>query len=48
MQDILSSDRRDARPSPTSTVSRVGAIGASFGGYTVYWLMGNSGDRFAR
>ena len=26
---------------------RVGAIGASFGGYTVYWLMGNAGDRFA-
>ena len=24
----------------------VAAIGASFGGYTVYWLMGNSGDRF--
>lgn len=26
---------------------RIGAIGASFGGYTVYWLMGNGGDRFA-
>lgn len=24
----------------------VAAIGASFGGYTVYWLMGNSADRF--
>lgn len=23
------------------------AVGASFGGYTVYWLMGNAGDRFA-
>jgi len=26
---------------------RSAAIGASFGGYTVYWLMGNGGDRFA-
>ncbi|MEM8710510.1 MAG: prolyl oligopeptidase family serine peptidase, partial [Planctomycetota bacterium] len=25
---------------------RTGAIGASFGGYTVYWLMGNHEDRF--
>jgi dipeptidyl aminopeptidase/acylaminoacyl peptidase len=25
---------------------RVGAVGASFGGYSVYWLMGNGGDRF--
>ena len=25
---------------------RVAAIGASFGGYTVYWLMGNHVDRF--
>jgi dipeptidyl-peptidase-3 len=24
----------------------VAAVGASFGGYTVYWLMGNGGDRF--
>jgi dipeptidyl aminopeptidase/acylaminoacyl peptidase len=27
--------------------NRSAAIGASFGGYTVYWLMGNGGDRFA-
>ncbi|MAD34620.1 MAG: peptidase S9 [Planctomycetes bacterium] len=27
--------------------ARVGAVGASFGGYSVYWLMGNGGDRFA-
>lgn len=27
--------------------ARIGAVGASFGGYSVYWLMGNSGDRFA-
>ncbi|MBL8890676.1 MAG: S9 family peptidase [Planctomycetaceae bacterium] len=26
---------------------KVGAVGASFGGYTVYWMMGNAGDRFA-
>lgn len=26
---------------------RVGAVGASFGGYSVYWLMGNGGDRFS-
>ncbi len=26
---------------------RVAAIGASFGGYTVYWLMGNHRDRFS-
>lgn len=27
--------------------ARVAAVGASFGGYSVYWLMGNGGDRFA-
>ncbi len=27
--------------------ARSGAVGASFGGYTVYWLMGNAGQRFA-
>jgi dipeptidyl aminopeptidase/acylaminoacyl peptidase len=27
--------------------ARCAAVGASFGGYTVYWLMGNAGDRFA-
>ena len=46
MQDILS-----ATDSMTSEAyidrERVGAIGASFGGYTVYWLMGNHRDRFA-
>ncbi len=26
---------------------RTGAIGASFGGYTVYWMMGHAQDRFA-
>lgn len=45
MQDILAAtdalmaDRRIDR-------KRVAAVGASFGGYTVYWLMGNHADRF--
>ncbi|MEZ6197801.1 MAG: S9 family peptidase [Planctomycetota bacterium] len=26
---------------------RVGGIGASYGGYTAYWMMGNAKDRFA-
>lgn len=45
MKDILS-----ATDSMTSEAyidgDRVGAIGASFGGYTVYWMMGNHRDRF--
>ncbi|MFN9788757.1 MAG: S9 family peptidase [Pirellulaceae bacterium] len=46
MRDILSST--DAlRSEPFIDAKRVGAVGASFGGYTVYWLMGNSGDRFS-
>ena len=45
MQDILAST--DAMMAdPTIDRKRVAAIGASFGGYTVYWLMGNSGSRF--
>ncbi|MBX3420387.1 MAG: S9 family peptidase [Pirellulaceae bacterium] len=45
MQDILSAtDGMIAQPSIDA--QRVAAIGASFGGYTAYWLMGNSGDRF--
>ncbi len=46
MTDLLSvCDAMQARP----YVDRVrsAAVGASFGGYTVYWLMGNGGDRFA-
>jgi dipeptidyl aminopeptidase/acylaminoacyl peptidase len=46
MQDLLSAT--DAlRREPYVDAQRVGAVGASFGGYTVYWLMGNAGDRFA-
>ena len=45
MQDILSAT--DAmRAEKFIDNDHVAAIGASFGGYTVYWLMGNSGDRF--
>jgi dipeptidyl aminopeptidase/acylaminoacyl peptidase len=45
MQDILAST--DAMVAdPTIDRERVAAIGASFGGYTVYWLMGNDASRF--
>ncbi|WP_168567004.1 alpha/beta hydrolase family protein [Crateriforma spongiae] len=45
MQDILAST--DAMMAdPTIDPKRVAAIGASFGGYTVYWMMGNADDRF--
>ena len=45
MKDILSAtDSMIAEPYINK--DKVGAIGASFGGYTVYWLMGNGGDRF--
>ncbi|MFN3189883.1 MAG: S9 family peptidase [Aureliella sp.] len=45
MQDILAST--DAMlANPKIDRERVAAIGASFGGYTVYWLMGNAENRF--
>ncbi len=45
MRDILAST--DAMMAdPTIDRRRVAAVGASFGGYTVYWLMGNHADRF--
>jgi dipeptidyl aminopeptidase/acylaminoacyl peptidase len=45
MQDILAStDAMIAHPKIDP--KRVAAIGASFGGYTVYWLMGNHASRF--
>lgn len=45
MQDILAAT--DAMMAdPTIDRDRVAAVGASFGGYTVYWLMGNHADRF--
>lgn len=46
MSDILSST--DAMlAQPYIDKERAGAIGASFGGYTVYWLMGHHQKRFA-
>ncbi|MBL9076493.1 MAG: S9 family peptidase [Planctomycetes bacterium] len=46
MRDLLSvCDAMQARP--WIDKARSAAVGASFGGYTVYWLMGNAGDRFA-
>ncbi|MCH2183329.1 MAG: S9 family peptidase [Mariniblastus sp.] len=45
MKDILSAtDSMTAEPYIDK--EHVAAIGASFGGYTVYWLMGNSDSRF--
>lgn len=45
MQDILAST--DAlMADPHIDRKRVAAVGASFGGYTAYWLMGNHADRF--
>lgn len=46
MKDILSAtDSMTAEQYVDN--DRVGAIGASFGGYTVYWLMGNHQERFS-
>jgi dipeptidyl aminopeptidase/acylaminoacyl peptidase len=46
MRDLLSvTDAMQARPYVDKR--RSAAVGASFGGFTVYWLMGNGGDRFA-
>jgi dipeptidyl aminopeptidase/acylaminoacyl peptidase len=45
MQDILASTD-DLLNEPYIDRSRTAAVGASFGGYTVYWLMGNHADRF--
>lgn len=46
MRDLLSAtDFMLAQP--YIDPKRAGVIGASYGGYSVYWLLGNSGDRFA-
>ena len=45
MKDILSATD-SMLAEPYVDPERTGAVGASFGGYTVYWLMGNSEDRF--
>ena len=45
MQDLLTvTDAMQRRPYVDK--AHCAAVGASFGGYTVYWLMGNAGDRF--
>ena len=45
MKDLLSAtDNMISEPYIDN--QRVGAIGASFGGYTVYWMMGNHAKRF--
>ncbi len=46
MQDILSATD-DMLSEPYIDREKAAAIGASFGGYTVYWLMGHHEDRFA-
>lgn len=46
MQDILAvNDAMVAEP--YIDPARVGGIGASYGGYTAYWMMGNAESRFA-
>jgi len=46
MRDLLAvCDAMQSRPYVDK--ARSAAVGASFGGYTVYWLMGHAGDRFA-
>ncbi len=46
MQDLLSATD-DMIDQPYIDAQRVGAVGASFGGYSVYWLMGNHENRFS-
>jgi dipeptidyl aminopeptidase/acylaminoacyl peptidase len=45
MRDLLSATDSMTQE-PFIDAKRVAAVGASFGGYSVYWLMGNAGDRF--
>ncbi len=45
MQDILAATD-GMMADPKIDRNRVAAVGASFGGYTVYWLMGNAANRF--
>jgi len=45
MQDLLSAID-DAKTEPYIDENRLGAVGASFGGYSVYWLAGNHEKRF--
>ncbi|MFN0013446.1 MAG: prolyl oligopeptidase family serine peptidase [Saprospiraceae bacterium] len=45
MQDLLAASDAAARE-PFVDAQRMGAVGASFGGYAVYWLAGNHNKRF--
>jgi dipeptidyl aminopeptidase/acylaminoacyl peptidase len=45
MQDYLSAID-DAAKEPYVNKDKMGAVGASFGGYSVYWLAGNHNKRF--
>jgi dipeptidyl aminopeptidase/acylaminoacyl peptidase len=45
MQDLLSAID-DVAKEPWVDKNRLGAVGASFGGYSVYWLAGNHNKRF--
>lgn len=45
MQDLLAATDYAAKE-PYVDASRIGAVGASFGGYAVYWLAGNHQKRF--
>jgi dipeptidyl aminopeptidase/acylaminoacyl peptidase len=45
MKDLLSATD-DAMTIPFIDRNRMGAVGASFGGYSVYWLAGNHNKRF--
>lgn len=45
MKDYLSATDAAAKE-PFVDASRMGAVGASFGGYAVYWLAGNHNKRF--
>ncbi len=45
MQDLLTATDAVAQE-PFVDAARIGAVGASFGGYSVYWLAGNHNKRF--
>jgi len=45
MQDLLAASDAAAKE-PFVDAGRMGAVGASFGGYSVYWLAGNHNKRF--
>ncbi|MEM7454369.1 MAG: S9 family peptidase [Planctomycetota bacterium] len=45
MQDLLSATDAMTKE-PYIDAERVAGIGASFGGYTAYWMMGNHNDRY--